>query len=49
MKDEMKPENWPAWATESVEVVEANEEKRIRRPNRSLLHRFWMEGYDGRA
>jgi GrpB-like predicted nucleotidyltransferase (UPF0157 family) len=24
MKDEMKPENWPAWATESVEVVEAN-------------------------
>lgn len=24
MNDQMNPENWPAWATEPVEVVEAN-------------------------
>lgn len=24
MIDHLQPENWPAWATESVEIVEAN-------------------------
>ena len=24
MKDPMQPKNWPAWATESVEIAPAN-------------------------